>query len=661
MTANRSSFAEWELPSGGLAEEVAAPDSTNSERNDSEGAVAPPATLAEVEFLFLTPDEQIERADDSSDSSLVAEFDDADESLSQPRTVEEALVASDFLFAFDQKEADDEVETEIVQDSSLQSDGASPSTDVGAETDSDDLEPAADDGFSLTSLQAEREQLEREIGNLRRELERHRTMLLELREGQGLLLPAPTNRRPSDGSRLPATADVLAGLTTVAESLDDFRGSEEFRSALPKASALLGVETADDGTLLQAVDGDEEPNFRALAPIDRPRGRAQTIATSSEQSFLPALRPLPTMAADAEVNDVETPVKRTTNEIVFAVRWWNAIPLFLFFTLLSAGVGAVAVAAVGQIEAKAALEDALHSSPIRVADLESALAQEDGTFLSRFDGRFDYIRARVQDFVNVKINSQELLSTRRLIDPRIMKLVDRAVERTPAVGWHRLTRAALATAAKAEDAETAWKTADAGRIDAALYWEMLGDHYRMIGRQDDAMAMFANVLRRKPTSSRDVLAMLAEVRVDLNRSLEIIPPTPAAALQATLFVRNEEGRREWREHAEKLLKRLGAPKPSEDGDDLSARGQLQLLLLRNDDAAASYELALKRDPERNDFLLALAKLRYDQKRFDECSRLVEKIIHSDPASNFGEEARVIRNKIELVTSGRRAGSASVAH
>jgi tetratricopeptide (TPR) repeat protein len=655
MTANRSSLTEWELPSGGLAEEIAAQEATTPERNEAEAPVASPATLAEVEFLFLTPDEQTEQSVDASGPTLVAEFDDADESSNQPRTVEEAL-ASDFLFAFDQREADDDSDAEVDQDSSFKTDDASPSADEGSET-----EPPTNDRFSLTSLQAEREQLEREIGNLRRELERHRTMLLELRESQGLLLPAPTNRRPGDGNRLPAAADVLAGLTTVAEPLADFRDSEEFRSALPKASALLGVETADDGTLLQAVDGDEEPNFRALAPIDRPRGQAPAIANSSERSFLPALRPLSTMASDAEVNDVKTPIKRPMNEIMIPVRWWNAIPFFAFFVLLSAGVGAVAIGAVGQVAAKAALEDALHSSPVRVADLESALAQEDGTFLSRFDGRFDYIRARVQDFVNVKINSQELLSTRRLIDPRIIKLVDRAVERTPALGWHRLTRAALATAVKADDAETAWKTADAGRIDAALYWEMLGDHYRMIGRQDDAIEMFANVLRRKPTASRDVLAMLAEVRVDLTKSLEIIPPTPIAALQATLFVRNEEGRRNWREHAERLVLRLGAPKPSEDGDDLAARGQLHLLLLRNDDAAASYELALKRDPERNDFRLALAKLRYDQKRFDECGRLVERIIHSDPASNFGEEARVLRNKIELVTSGRRAGSASVAH
>jgi tetratricopeptide (TPR) repeat protein len=655
MTANRSSLTEWELPSGGLAEEIAAQEATTPERNEAEAPVASPATLAEVEFLFLTPDEQTEQSVDASGPTLVAEFDDADESSNQPRTVEEAL-ASDFLFAFDQREADDDSDAEVDQDSSFKTDDASPSADEGSET-----EPPTNDRFSLTSLQAEREQLEREIGNLRRELERHRTMLLELRESQSLLLPAPTNRRLGDGNRLPATADVLAGLTTVAEPLADFRDSEEFRSALPKASALLGVETADDGTLLQAVDGDEEPNFRALAPIDRPRGQAPAIANSSERSFLPALRPLSTMASDAEVNDVKTPIKRPMNEIMIPVRWWNAIPFFAFFVLLSAGVGAVAIGAVGQVAAKAALEDALHSSPVRVADLESALAQEDGTFLSRFDGRFDYIRARVQDFVNVKINSQELLSTRRLIDPRIIKLVDRAVERTPALGWHRLTRAALATAVKADDAETAWKTADAGRIDAALYWEMLGDHYRMIGRQDDAIEMFANVLRRKPTASRDVLAMLAEVRVDLTKSLEIIPPTPIAALQATLFVRNEEGRRNWREHAERLVLRLGAPKPSEDGDDLAARGQLHLLLLRNDDAAASYELALKRDPERNDFRLALAKLRYDQKRFDECGRLVERIIHSDPASNFGEEARVLRNKIELVTSGRRAGSASVAH
>jgi hypothetical protein len=59
--------------------------------------------------------------------------------------------------------------------------------------------------------------------------------------------------------------------------------------------------------------------------------------------------------------------------------------------------------------------------------------------------------------------------------------------------------------------------------------------------------------------------------------------------------------------------------------------------------------------------LALAKLRYEQKRFDDCGRLADRIIHSDPASGFGEEARMLRNKIELIVSGRRAGTGSVAH
>jgi tetratricopeptide (TPR) repeat protein len=640
MSHSRTLFDDLEFPSGGLAEEIdAVRDQTR---------VAPttaPETLDDVEFLFLYPDAPPTAADEDEAAaelgtemaSGVVEFPEIiDASDERPRTVEAAL-ANDFLFAFDQCDGDGEDEGGRA---SIALDGAVETSKETAGHDPDvDGVSVADEFPPLTIPVGKRQELEHEIGKLRRDLERHRSMLLELREGANPFLPATLSRRAA-GGLLPATLDGPV------EHQVDFRDSERFRAALPKLSVLLGLETG--GTLLQHVDAAAEPNFRALAPIGRPRERRLAIPESTDSSTLPALRP-----AAEEVDEVEAPIERVTDEIVVPVRWWNAIPAIGVFVALTAAFGFVAFGMVGQINARATLQDALHSAPIRVPDLEVKLADANGTFLSRFDGRFDYVRARVQDFVNVKHNAQELLTTRRLIDPRVLKLVDRAVERTPAVGWHRLTRASLAAAASTDDADASWKAADAGRIDDPLYWEALGDHYRMVGRPEDALAMFANVLRRRPDRSRDVLAMLAEVRIDVVRSLAIVPPEPVAALQAALFVRNEEGRRDWRDHAETLLERLGTPRKTEDGDDLAARGQLQLLLGRTDDAADSYERALAKGAERNDFRLALAKLRYDQQRFKECGALADRIIQSDPASGFGEEARVLRNKIELATSGGR--------
>ena len=665
MTPSRPFPDDFEIPGGGLAEEAAAEATAVRERDETAEGDAKPSSLAEIEFLFLTPDEAARRERESGDGqeaggvtlepTATVEQETIEPVVvepARPRTIEEAL-ASDFLFAFDQRETADaggEFDEREATASIVEPIAIIDVADQNRDTENVAAPTPTDDFFGFALLDEGREQLEHEIGKLRRELERHRSVLLELREGSSPLLPAPATRRPSDGSHLPATADVLAGMTTVDEAVE-FRDTEAFRARLPKTSALLGLETAPDGTLLKPIDEENEPTFRAVAPIGRPRDRSVALLEyrppSSESALLPQVVGLAT-----EIHDVEAPVERKTDEIVIPVAWWNAIPAVMAFIAIAGGLGFVAFGMVRQASARATLQDAIHSAPIRIADLEGQLAATEGTFLSRFDGRFDYVRARVQDFVNIKNNAQELLTKRQVIDPRVLKLVDRAVERTPAVGWQRLTRATLATQAKSEDVEESWTVADAGRIDDPLYWEMLGDHYRMVGRKDDALAMFANVLRRRPAAARDVLAMLAEVRIDLAKSLTIIPPEPVAALQAVLFVRNEEGRREWQTHATQLLERLGAPRPDENGDDLAARGQLQLLLGRNDEASQSYELALKREPERNDFRLALAKLHYERKRFGECSALAERIIHTEPASSFGEEARVLRNKIELATGGR---------
>jgi tetratricopeptide (TPR) repeat protein len=604
MNRNPEPLADWEVPAGSLAEEAVATEPRSEE----------PASFDDVEFLFLTDDEP-----------KLAVHGDAPGSSS-----DDVAVAPDFLFPFD-----------LSPSQSLEA------TDAAEESFGDD---GPDSTFPLTRL-LERERLEEEIGKLRGELERHRAILSQMREGESLP-PAPIRRRPQAHVHLPVAADVLATVGDRVEEVADFRDSEEFRSFLPKARALLGYEgTEGDETLLQIVSG-ESPSFRALAPV----GRRLPMLAFEGPIAVPRLP-----ASDPPVDQVEIPVERSTNEFVASVRWWNAIPAVAAFAAVVAGFATFSFGLIGQSAARASLRDALHGAPMRAAEVDAVLADVDGTYLSRYDGRFDYLLARLQDYANAKANAKELLSSRRMVDPRVVKFVDRAVERTPGLGWHRLTRAALASSQKSPDADEFWKEADAGRIDDPLYWEILGDHYRMSGRKDDALVMFANTLRRKPTAARDVLAMLSEVRIDLNASLGVVPPHPVAALQAAKFVKTEEGRRDWRELGESLLQRLGEPKAAEDGDELSARGQLQLMLGKLDDAAASFELALAKEPERNDFRLELAKLKYEQKRFDEAGTLAEKIVHAEPASGLGEEARVLRNKIELSTSGRRPGAKSAAN
>src|SRR5262249_12460259 len=103
-------------------------------------------------------------------------FDVAD-SIDETRTVEEAL-ANDFLFAFDQREENDDVDAPGEREASASEfDSLENSSDQSTEQEPDALRAPSNEPFALTRMQGEREQLEQEIGKLRRELERHRGIL----------------------------------------------------------------------------------------------------------------------------------------------------------------------------------------------------------------------------------------------------------------------------------------------------------------------------------------------------------------------------------------------------------------------------------------------------------------------------------------------------
>jgi tetratricopeptide (TPR) repeat protein len=143
--------------------------------------------------------------------------------------------------------------------------------------------------------------------------------------------------------------------------------------------------------------------------------------------------------------------------------------------------------------------------------------------------------------------------------------------------------------------------------------------------------------------------------------MSAVPSSPIAVLSAVNFVRTEEGRRDWRTYADRLVAKLPTNLRTLNADELAATGELRALVGELEPAAEAFERALRIRPGLHAVRLQLAKLRYEQKALADADRHAAEIVRSDPAGPFGDEARLLRTKIELMNSGgRRPGDSRAA-
>jgi thioredoxin-like negative regulator of GroEL len=147
--------------------------------------------------------------------------------------------------------------------------------------------------------------------------------------------------------------------------------------------------------------------------------------------------------------------------------------------------------------------------------------------------------------------------------------------------------------------------------------------------------------------------LLGEVRVDRTKAMTIVPASAVAALQAVLYLRDDELSRDWRSFGERSLAQIGPAAATRNTDECAAEANLRQLLGDTDGAAAAFERAMAREPKRLDYVLQLARLRFEQRDFSACDKLAEKVIQADPAGVAGDEGRALRSKVELASAAGR--------
>ncbi|MGL5095462.1 MAG: hypothetical protein ACRDD1_07735, partial [Planctomycetia bacterium] len=67
------------------------------------------------------------------------------------------------------------------------------------------------------------------------------------------------------------------------------------------------------------------------------------------------------------------------------------------------------------------------------------------------------------------------------------------------------------------------------------------------------------------------------------------------------------------------------------------------------------EKALANAPDRWDWSLGLAQVRYERRDYAESDRLATAVAASNPTSELAGRARLLREKIDLATAGRFGG------
>lgn len=358
----------------------------------------------------------------------------------------------------------------------------------------------------------------------------------------------------------------------------------------------------------------------------------------------PSVRPAaPTAPATIEsIEPVEVVVAASTHPAEFKVkvRWWNVAVAAAVLLPGALAYGWLSVASMKTGWALTELQDVVQSPSSKPRDIQRVVALPTDSPLVRFDGRRDYLVAQAL----YRIDSSTL-------EP-VKKNLHRAIEREPANVWHRLSLALL------EDKESTdlytkspyWDGVRRLSNAEPAYWNQLARHWCETGESEKAVAAFRKLLLHRPEATATALRDLVASTIPIDEALRCVPSSAVASLQASLFLR-EQRVSDWRERTELLLTRIAKDTTKRSAEDLAAEAELCLLLDRTDDAKEMLSAALLRQPDQQEWRLRLARLHYTSEQFDECDKLALQVIRTAPGTDLADQARLLREKIELVTGG----------
>lgn len=487
-------------------------------------------------------------------------------------------------------------------------------------------------------------------------------LVIEARPDALRLLSEPASQTSEDVPLIVQTDDPLVGEIATRSrrrrtapslpSVRSLKGSQPVRRDLSqrkyKVKRAVSIRSITEKRTIPILEPKSEPVAppAPAIPIAAPKKREplKVEAPKLEQAKpepKPVHKPEPAPAIVEPQPTVEllaAPLQSA--ELQLPARWWNVGLLLLAFIPGAAAYSWLSVANMTTAWTLTDLQDALTSANAERRTIEYAVDEPTSSPLARFDGRRDYLVA--QAFYRL-----DPLTT----DP-VKKNLERAISREPANVWNRLTLAMLEQSEVGDMGEPAEQWDHVRRLSNAepAYWGPLAKHWCDSHEPEKAVAAYRKLLIHRPESTEAALRNLSASSIDIEESLRAVPASAIASLQAALFLR-EQRVADWRERTELLLTKIAKDMSKRSADDLAAEAELCQLLDRTEESMALLSEALLRRPDRHEWRLRLARLHYGSEQFAECDKLALQVIRTAPGTDLADQARLLREKIELVTGG----------
>lgn len=403
------------------------------------------------------------------------------------------------------------------------------------------------------------------------------------------------------------------------------------RTARPKGKPAK--ESKSRGSKRQAISGERNRVAGALGALFHKR---ESFPVSIEKETSPA----PVATA--------TPRQIRLDMAEVAVTWRSAVPAAALCLFLAAILGWGTIDSLRAHQSKRVLLATVQAPQSGQADIAELLADQPSTLLGGLDADGQYIRARAFRRIEQIGKDEGGTETDDQNRAAMLQSIDEAIALAPANVWYKLTKARLADqlGLGAELSAAAWESAALCVIADPLYSETIADHFAKTGEKDWALTAYSTVLEKYPERTGDALRRLAAAGVKRKDYLDIVPLHPESILAATRFLKSA-GHSDWWTYPRKPLTELSKQIANRPDSELDAIVELCRLVGKSDDTLPILKLAVERSPDRNDWKILLAQVRYERKELEECDRLARDVISTDPSGEHAKTARTLLEKLEL--------------
>ena len=331
------------------------------------------------------------------------------------------------------------------------------------------------------------------------------------------------------------------------------------------------------------------------------------------------------------------------SEIGIPIRWWNA-PVFLALSLFIAAIlGGVGFETLRVSVPQASLTRVLRQSDSTPDEVRQAAQQLVSSPLTRYDAARELLMAEATRRVN-----EGDAETRQA---NVVRHLERATAKEPLSPWHRLNFALTAKSAskQPEDIASIWASLEKNPSAEPLIQEQVAFHQIDQGETAAATKQLKNLLTSDPTRTDSVVAQLLAKRFSLDDSLAVIPDSPVS-LACLLNLAERETVIGLRRQIEVRLTQIDPHATNSLAQswkpvDWAALGAVYQGFQRWDEAAEAWERAVAAEPSKREWKFPLAKVRFEQKRYEECEDAIAELLVSKLPPDLLDEVRTLQDQV----------------